>query len=73
MLASFIGFVSHEVCWNLGCSEKVFLAFITTVWEDVDQVCPFKLMRCTQNHRVNLDSDSDGRSSPAVGEVTILI
>lgn len=51
----------------------MLLAFVVTAREDVDQVCPFKLMRHTLNHRVNLDSDSDGRSSPAVGEVTILI
>lgn len=35
--------------WTLGCPEKGLLAFVVSACKDVDQVCPFKLMRCTES------------------------
>lgn len=35
--------------WTLGCPEKGLLAFVVSACKDMDQVCPFKLMRCTES------------------------
>lgn len=56
--------------WTLGCPEKGLLAFVVSACKDVDQVCPFKLMRCAESQG---ELEGGVVFLPSRGGVSILI